>query len=411
MDSHSKDNTNFPRAGGNRYLTPPPTKMRLPRSLSGTKAAQERKKLLQNLRQRRKRARERAELQRRETLVTSSDEEAEDYQQGPPVDDEDVDDEDADDSVRQPQFRSLPPEDEEIIARRTTLTAQFLGNCSSLRSPSRNAPAEKAAEAEAAGGDSAGEDTAAAEAAGQDAAAAEEAGQDAAAAEGAGVGEAAVEGGQTTGETTDNGNNHTPEPSPIQDRTSAAIDKLAREFARVKCSSFVSDAAMDKLLRLFVSNHEDIMMLVNNGVIAGNYTKGIRPLLTAKILPIYSSILIKEMGEGEPRYRKIDKLKCLPAEYLDLPHNGPTSLLRIETYVRLKDVKKNYLSRHGRTRETMKNLKQCAISADGVAESKKGSRTFTVVTIRIGNCIYPIRIFNPLIGVEESKPSAKEIIK
>ncbi len=339
--------------------TPKTAQRRLPRSLSGTKAAEERKKLCQKLRQRRKRAREKVEAKRRLQLNTSSDEEPEQDYPGDPVQLEDGEDSDGNEQ-RQRHFRGMEAEEERIVALRPTETVLVQANC--RLSEEATIPAGAAAAATA----------------------------------------AAREIGDTVEEV--------PAPTCL-DKTTEEIKKLAKEFALVKCSSYVSDAAMDKLFRMFVANHEVIMKLVLNGVVAGNYTKGIRPLITGQILPIYSSILLKIMDERGPRYKVVKNLKSIPAEYLNLPDNGPTKLLRIDTYTRLKDVKENYLATHGRTAETLQNLRNCAVSADGVAESKMGSRTFVVVTVRFGFCLYPVRIFNPLIGVEESKPSAKEILR
>ncbi len=110
-------------------------------------------------------------------------------------------------------------------------------------------------------------------------------------------------------------------------------------------------------------------------------------------------------------YKTVKDLKVIPGKYLNLPATEGTKLLRCETYVRLKDLKRHYLEEHGRNATTLKHLRNCSVSADGVAESKKGSRTFVAVTVRFGTCLYPVRIFNPLIGVEESKPSPKEILR
>ena len=200
-------------------------------------------------------------------------------------------------------------------------------------------------------------------------------------------------------------------PPSYVSSTTEAVNEIARQFAVIKCSSFVTDAAMNKLFRMFVTNNTAIMRLVNEGVIVGNYTNGVRPLLTRQILPIHNSVLLKETAAGVTRYKRLKNLTAIPVEYLTLPANSGTTLLRMETYVHLRDIKELHLRLHGDTQETRKQLKNCAVSADGVAESKMGSRTFMVVIIRIGTCIYLVRIFNPLIGVEESKPSAKEILR
>lgn len=165
--------------------------------------------MLQKLRQRRKRAREKAEAERRETLVTSSDEEAAEdtlfHQQEGPALCCDGDEE----QVRQPHFRCLDYADEDIIAGRKTETVQLQVNDRSLQQEEEDSP------------------------------------------------------GST--------------PAPASSCSSEAIKALAREFALVKCSSYVSDAGIDKLLKVFIANHDVIIKLVQSGVMAGNYTKGVRP--------------------------------------------------------------------------------------------------------------------------------------
>ncbi len=59
----------------------------------------------------------------------------------------------------------------------------------------------------------------------------------------------------------------------------------------------------------------------------------------------------------------------------------------------------------------LEHLKETQILADGVRESNKGKRTFVIVSLRIRNCIYPYKIFNPLIGVPESKPSPVDVMR
>ncbi len=107
----------------------------------------------------------------------------------------------------------------------------------------------------------------------------------------------------------------------------------------------------------------------------------------------------------------MEDLKTVPAEYFNLPATSRTKLLRQETHVSLTDFKKMYKDVHGNSEEVKQQLLNCDISADGVAESKSRARTFVVVSIQIGTCIYIYRIFNHLIGVNESKATVLELLR
>ena len=196
-----------------------------------------------------------------------------------------------------------------------------------------------------------------------------------------------------------------------QETTNADLEGLASEFARIKVTSCVSDSAVDKLFKMFVRRQESIMRLLNNGDIRDSYSNSIRPLLVSQLIPIYSSLLLKEEDAARGHlYRRIEGLQAIPAEYFKLPADGPTQLLRTEEYVKLADIKKLFLETHGDTAASRRMLKNCSLSVDGVKESNKGSRSFIIVTLRIGCCMYLVRVFNPLIGVSDSKPTPKEIL-
>ncbi len=190
------------------------------------------------------------------------------------------------------------------------------------------------------------------------------------------------------------------------------LDTLARELAAIKISSNISDAAMDKLMRLFANKRLAYGKLLDDGTITASYTKCVKPKLL-KLLPKFQvTILLKEEDTSRGYfYRKIEGLTSIPEEYLKLPASGTTTLLRTECSIRLWDVKELYLETHGgRTAANLQQLQDISLSCDGVRESKRGSTTFIIVTARIGTCIYLLHIFDVLIGVSESKPSPKELL-
>ncbi len=197
------------------------------------------------------------------------------------------------------------------------------------------------------------------------------------------------------------------------ERVQADITEIGKEFARLKVTSHVSDAAIDKMFTIFMTHNDAIRRMVDSGEMAASYTTGVRPTLTEQLLSVRNSLLLKVQQPGErPQYRKLTDLSSIPQEYLNLRPESHTKLLRIDTGVRLKDVKDFFFETHGGKTETLlQQTRNCSLSVDGVQESKSGSRTFTVVSVKFGTCVYLLRIYNTLIGVDESKPSAKEILR
>ena len=59
----------------------------------------------------------------------------------------------------------------------------------------------------------------------------------------------------------------------------------------------------------------------------------------------------------------------------------------------------------------LQQLRNCQVSADGVAEALHGSRTFIIVTLKVGRCMYVFHMFNPLIGVKRSMPDPTELMR
>ena len=169
---------------------------------------------------------------------------------------------------------------------------------------------------------------------------------------------------------------------------------------------------MDQLMKLFADKREAYGELLTRGEMRPSYSKSVKPKLLASLPTFHNSILLKVEDSAQGfHYQKLEGLKAIPEEYFTLPPNGTTSLLRTECCVRIKDIKELYLETHGgRSATNLQQLQNISISADGVRESKKGSTTFLIVTVRIASCIYLAHMFDVRIGVAESKPSPKEIL-
>ncbi len=189
------------------------------------------------------------------------------------------------------------------------------------------------------------------------------------------------------------------------------IDRIVRELINIKVTSRVSDKAIEKLFSFFCKERVTIGELLQSGQITSSFIKSIKPKAIKQIPPILSSVTLQEEGEAGPKLTKVKNLTAIPKAYRDLRPGGPKQLLSTEAYVSLRNIKTTYLLRHRDKERALLDLKETQISADGVKESNKGKRTFVIVSLRIKDCIYPYRIFNPLIGVANSKPSPVDVLR
>ncbi len=198
----------------------------------------------------------------------------------------------------------------------------------------------------------------------------------------------------------------------VREDDDAKVHELVRGVVRLKVKSKVSDAALDAMFNLFYEKKDTLVLIKEKSLLPTNYTNGVRPYATDRLPEFPCTLLLKEEDPARGTfYRKLENLKTVPAEFFNLPATSRTKLLRQETHVSLTDIKKMYKDAHGDSEEVKQQLLNCDISADGVAESKSGARTFVVVSIRIGTCIYVYRIFNHLIGINESKANALELLR
>ncbi len=203
--------------------------------------------------------------------------------------------------------------------------------------------------------------------------------------------------------------NRRPQEQQVQEETPLA--RLVRKIIEVKVTSKVSERAIEKLFSLFCDERETIGELLESGGITRSYKKSIKPKALKQIPPIFCSVTIQERRDDETIFRRINNLTTIPKQYLNLPPSGNKKLLCTEATVSLRDIKRQYLRTHKANPNALEHLQHTQISADGVRESNTGKRTFVVVSLRIKDCIYAYKLFNPLIGVKESAPSPKEVLR
>jgi len=129
------------------------------------------------------------------------------------------------------------------------------------------------------------------------------------------------------------------------------------------------------------------------GILPGTYRHSIRPQGIKYLPHIYCKCVVMHKKSKRLTVHKGDTIK---KEFLHLKASGMLRVVRIESYMKLRDVKQfhRYLcDRHGRSEEDFKNdCKSVQLSSDGVAMSKSGQFKLHIVSARIGlREIYPVR--------------------
>ncbi len=111
----------------------------------------------------------------------------------------------------------------------------------------------------------------------------------------------------------------------------------------------------------------------------------------------------------------MENLKTIPEEYRRQENNSTTRVIREESSVTLQQIKEHHERVHiklGHSLEVVrKQYGNCILSLDGVEESKSGSKKFHVASIKIGECIYPYKVFDFLIGHEAAKVGTEAMLR
>jgi hypothetical protein len=188
--------------------------------------------------------------------------------------------------------------------------------------------------------------------------------------------------------------------------------EIAHKLASIKCQGNISDMALERVFKLCVDNAGTLNELKKAKVITSSYKKSLRPVALEQVPKVYCSALIKDQhpDTGVVQYVWKKNLLSIPREVLHPP--SPSKCLRLEAYVKIKDIKEMHLKNHELNAEdAQKHLKNIALSCDGVEDSKHSSRTFTIVSIRINRCIYVTRIFHYLCSDKEARPNQIERVR
>ena len=127
------------------------------------------------------------------------------------------------------------------------------------------------------------------------------------------------------------------------------------------------------------------------------------------------AVLLQDNAQDPPTRHYIENLSTIPERYTNLGGNDNMVLLRQDGWTSLKEIKLFHAAvvrSHGGSREDF--LRDCSdihLSVDGVKESNSGRRNLTIVSVRIGNSLYVLRVYNPLMGVSGAKPDVETVMR
>ena len=191
-----------------------------------------------------------------------------------------------------------------------------------------------------------------------------------------------------------------------------STEAFALTIAKIKGTSHVSNAAINKVLEAAVENMDVLREFWENRGASRLYTGCLRPVLEPFIPKVFSGVLLEIKHPTGIEYKHIEGLSSIPKKYKQ--EKGKVRVIREESYVKLQDIKRHYMgvnAQWGMTVETArKHFENAALSIDGVQESHKGKKKFHVVTIRFGRDIFVYKIFNPLVGHPAAHPSLGELL-
>ena len=193
------------------------------------------------------------------------------------------------------------------------------------------------------------------------------------------------------------------------------VEQIVSQLARICFTHNISDNAVEDMLGMFCRNAAQLTHLVQSGQFKGSWRNFVRPRALQSCPKVKSSYLVERLFGGEVQLLYRQDLDRIPREILSLPYDGTRKLLRTTAYVTLSEIKEHHKQLHERLgigqQQTRHDLQHAQVSVDGVQESKKGTRSLILVSIRLGACIYLHSVWNPLIGVPSSRPSPTDLLR
>ncbi len=193
------------------------------------------------------------------------------------------------------------------------------------------------------------------------------------------------------------------------------MEKLAIAMAGVRGSSNASNAALDKTLSVVFKHMETVRKLRRNRSTKKTFSKYLRRIAGKFIPKVLTDLLLEERTtEGGVEYKRVEGLAAIPDEYRSLSNTSKMRIIREESSVSLEDIKKHHERVHLQKGMTLEEIRKqygnCMLSLDGVEESKSGLKKFHVASIKIGECIYPYKVYDLLIAHEAAKIKTETIM-
>ncbi len=193
------------------------------------------------------------------------------------------------------------------------------------------------------------------------------------------------------------------------------MEKLAIAMAGVRGSSNASNSALDKTFRVVFQHMDSVRILRRKRNRKKVFSKCLRRLAGKFIPSVVTDLLLEERTEeGTVEYKRVEGLTAIPDEYRRLSSTSSLRVIREESSVSLRDIKKHHervhLKKGMSLGEIRKQYGNCVLSLDGVEESKSGLKKFHMASIKIGDCIYPYKVFDLMIGHEAAKVKTETLI-
>ena len=193
------------------------------------------------------------------------------------------------------------------------------------------------------------------------------------------------------------------------------VKEIVSQLARICFTHNISDNAVEDMLGMFCRNAAQFTHLLQSGQFRESWRNFVRPKALLSCPKVKSSYLVERLFGGEVQLLYRQDLDRIPREILSLPYDGTRKLLRTTAYVSLSEIKDHHKQLHEQLgigeEQTRHDLLHAHVSVDGVQESKKGTRSLIIVSIRLGACIYLHSVWNPLIGVPSSRPSPTDLLR
>ncbi len=193
------------------------------------------------------------------------------------------------------------------------------------------------------------------------------------------------------------------------------MERLAIDVAGVRGSSCATNSSMDKLFSVVFKHMETVRKLQRNRSQKKTFSNRLRRLAVKNIPRVTTDLLIEAKSpDGTLEYLRVEGLNAIPEKYRRQQKKGALRVIREESSVSLQSIKEHHEKVHLLKGESLESIRKqygnCILSLDGVEEAKSGAKKFHVGSIKIGECIYPYKVYDFLMGHEAAKVSTDTMI-